>query len=75
LLVTYLGGAAFGPLLTGMLSDRLARRASAGLVPITASAKAIGLHQAMYIVPALAVVLAVVLWCGARAMREAPAEA
>jgi len=69
LLVTYLGGAAFGPLLTGMLSDRLARHA-AGTAAVTEAAKAIGLHEAMYVVPALAVVLAVVLWGGARAMRE-----
>ena len=67
LLVTYLGGAAFGPLLTGMLSDRLARHA-AGAAAVTEAAKAIGLHQAMYVVPALALVLAVVLWGGARAM-------
>ena len=69
LLVTYLGGAAFGPLLTGMLSDRLARQA-AGAASVTEAAKAIGLHQAMYLVPVLAVVLAMVLWGGARAMRE-----
>ena len=69
LLVTYLGGAAFGPLLTGMLSDRLARHA-AGAASVTEAAKAIGLHQAMYLVPVLAVVLAMVLWGGARAMRE-----
>jgi hypothetical protein len=35
---------------------------------VTEAAKAIGLHQAMYVVPALALVLAVVLWGGARAM-------
>ena len=68
LVVTYLGGAAFGPLLTGMLSDRLARHA-AGAASVTEAAKAIGLHQAMYVVPALALALAVVLWGGARAMR------
>ncbi len=73
LLVTYLGGAAFGPLLTGMLSDRLARHA-AGAAAVTEAAKAIGLHQAMYVVPALALVLAVVLWAGARAMVPTRAE-
>jgi MFS family permease len=67
LLVTYLGGAAFGPLFTGMLSDRLARHA-AGAAAVSEAAKAIGLHQAMYVVPALALVLAVVLWGAARAM-------
>jgi MFS family permease len=69
LLVTYLGGAAFGPLLTGMLSDRLARHA-AGAASVTEAAKAVGLHQAMYVVPLLALMLAVVLWVGARAMQE-----
>jgi len=67
LLVTYLGGAAFGPLLTGMLSDHFARRA-AGSAPITEAARALGLHHAMYVIPALALVLAAVLWLGARAM-------
>ena len=68
LMVTYLGGAAFGPLLTGMLSDRFARQA-AGTGPVTEAAKAIGLHQAMYVVPAMAMVLAVVLYAGARVSR------
>ena len=69
LLVTYLGGAAFGPLLTGMLSDRLARRA-AGVAPVSEAARAVGLHQAMYLIPAMAVVLAAVLWMGARSARR-----
>jgi len=68
LMVTYLGGAAFGPLVTGMLSDGLARRA-AGASAIGEAARAIGLHQAMYLIPAMAVVLAAVLWAGARASR------
>jgi MFS family permease len=66
LMVTYLGGAAFGPLLTGMLSDRLARHAS-GALAISEAARAIGLHQAMYVIPAMALLLAAVLWGGARA--------
>jgi len=68
LLVTYLGGAAFGPLLTGMLSDHLARRA-AGVMALTEAARAAGLHQAMYVVPVMAAALAAVLWAGARAAR------
>jgi MFS family permease len=68
LLVTYLGGAAFGPLLTGMLSDHFARQA-AGAGAIADAAKAVGLHQALYVVPALAVALATVLWAGATAER------
>ena len=69
LLVTYLGGAAFGPLATGMLSDRLARRA-VGALAVTEGARAAGLHEAMYLIPAMALVLAMVLWAGARAARR-----
>ncbi len=65
LLATYLCGAAFGPLLTGRLSDAFARSAAAGGA-VTEAAKAIGLHQAMYAIPALAAVLALVLWAGSK---------
>lgn len=58
LLVTYLGGAAFGPLLTGRLSDHFAHG-------MGEAARAVGLHQAMYGIPVLSAVLAVVLWAGA----------
>jgi len=61
-LVTYLGGASWGPLLTGRLSDFLARRSG-----LTAEAsRAVGLHDAMFVVPALALVLAAVLWFAGR---------
>ncbi len=60
--VTYLGGASWGPLLTGRLSDFLARRS--GLAP--EASRAVGLHDAMYVIPALAVVLAAVLWVAGR---------
>jgi MFS family permease len=56
--VTYLGGASWGPLATGRLSDLLAKRSGLG----GEAARAIGLHDAMYVVPALAVLLAAVLW-------------
>lgn len=57
----YLCGASFGPLLTGRLSDVLARRAvEAGAA--AEAARAIGLHQAMYVIPVLSVALAIVLW-------------
>jgi len=61
----YLCGASFGPLLTGKLSDMMARRA-AGSGPITEAFKAVGLQQAMLVMPALALVLAVVLYIGSR---------
>ncbi len=62
----YLCGASFGPLLTGRLSDLLARRAlEAGAAAETA--RAIGLQQAMYIIPVLSLALAAALWAGSRA--------
>jgi MFS family permease len=64
----YLCGASFGPLLTGKLSDMFARRAAdlAGLAAINDAAKAIGLQQAMLIVPVLSAALAFVLFMGSR---------
>jgi MFS family permease len=61
----YLCGASFGPLLTGRLSDAMARRA-AGAGPITEAFKAVGLQQAMFVIPVLSAVLALVLYCGSR---------
>jgi MFS family permease len=61
----YLCGASFGPLLTGKLSDFMARKAAGG-ARITEAFKAIGLQQAMFIIPALSVLLALVLYGGAR---------
>jgi predicted MFS family arabinose efflux permease len=65
LTATYLCGAAFGPLLTGGLSDRLAR-AAAGAGAVSEAARASGLQQAMYAIPALSLLLAAVLWGAAR---------
>jgi hypothetical protein len=70
LVATYLGGASWGPMATGRLSDYLARQA-AGAGAITESARATGLHQAMYVIPALSVVLSLVLWAAARRSGEA----
>ena len=64
-MVMYLCGASFGSLITGNLSDRLARRA-AGSSVLTEAAKAIGLQQAMFIIPAMAIALALVLYAGSR---------
>jgi MFS family permease len=68
-LVMYLCGGAFGPLVTGRLSDYLARQAAGGM-PMNEAAKAIGLHQAMYVIPLLSVLLAAVLWAAGAAMSE-----
>jgi MFS family permease len=67
-LAMYLCGASFGPLLTGKLSDWMARRAAdaAGAARITEAFKAIGLQQAMFIIPVLSLLLALVLYCGSR---------
>jgi len=64
----YLCGASFGPLLTGRLSDVLAHRAAvlAGSPVVTESFRAIGLQEAMLIIPIFSVVLAGVLYMGSR---------
>jgi len=64
----YLCGASFGPLLTGKLSDMAARRAmeAAGAIKMTEVFRAIGLQQAMLIIPVLSVILAGVLYMASR---------
>ena len=66
--VMYLGGASFGPYITGKLSDHLARSAAnaAGSAQITEAFKATGLQQAMLVIPALSLGLAIVLWAASR---------
>jgi predicted MFS family arabinose efflux permease len=79
----YMCGASFGPLLTGKLSDVLAHRAAAlaGSATMTEAFRAVGLQQAMLIIPALCIALAFVLFMGSRtivadiARREATARA
>ncbi len=67
-LAMYLCGASFGPLLTGRLSDYLARGAAqvAGSGIITEAARATGLHQAMYVIPVLSAALGAALYAGSR---------
>jgi MFS family permease len=67
----YLCGASFGPLLTGRLSDYMARRAmhAAGAVSV-AGFRAMGLQKAMVIMPILSVALAIVLYLGSRSMNQ-----
>jgi len=64
----YMCGASFGPLLTGRLSDVLARRAAtmAGSPTVTEAFRAIGLQQAMLVIPVLSTLLAVVLYAASR---------
>ena len=68
----YLCGASFGPLLTGQLSDRLAHRAAAlaGFHVVTEAFRAVGLQQAMLVIPIFSTVLAGVLFMGSRAIRS-----
>jgi MFS family permease len=69
-LCMYLLGASFGPYVTGKLSDMMARRAAtaAGSATITEAFKAIGLQQAMLVIPVLSLALGLVLWAGSRSM-------
>ena len=67
-LVMYLCGGALGPLLTGRLSDHFARRAAGSGALSAEAARAIGLHDAMYVIPVLSLALAVILWAGSRVM-------
>jgi hypothetical protein len=65
LVVTYLGGASWGPVVMGRASDLLARQAAGGAL-VTEAARAAGLQGAMYLIPAMATVLSLVLWAAAR---------
>ncbi|AEE53443.1 spinster family MFS transporter [Haliscomenobacter hydrossis] len=64
----YLLGASFGPVITGMLSDYFAKQAMtvARASAMSEQFKAIGLHHAMYIIPILCAVLALVLFAASR---------
>ena len=66
----YMLGASLGPLGMGMLSDHFAHQAmtEAGASAMTEAFKAIGLHDAMYIIPVLAVLASLVLFAASRTM-------
>jgi MFS family permease len=68
----YLLGAIWGPAGTGWLSDWCARRAAAaeGAAGVTDLHKAIGLHDALYVVPLLSVGLALVLLAAAGTIKR-----
>jgi MFS family permease len=71
-LVMYLGGASWGTVIIGKLSDGFALRAAhlAGAAGVTETFKAIGLQQALLVVPALSLALGLVLWAGSRTMEK-----
>jgi MFS family permease len=66
----YILGASMGPVGTGALSDHFARKAmtDAGASTMTEAFKAVGLHNAMYVIPILALAAAFVLFMAARTM-------
>ena len=67
----YFLGAVFGPVATGWLSDYCARREAeaAGSPTVTELHKAIGLHDAMYLIPVLDAALVVVLFAASRTVK------
>lgn len=64
----YVMGASLGTLVTGALSDRMARQAmqQAGAPAMTEAFRAVGLHDAMYVIPALALFCSLVLFAASR---------
>ena len=75
-LAMYVLGAAFGPVATGLLSDRLTTRAARAAGVTTGGTAALepfrgaGLHAALLVVPALALLMAAVLWAASRTVNE-----
>jgi MFS family permease len=73
----YVLGASLGPVGTGWASDFFARRAATaagvsllGSTTIPEQFKAVGLHQAMYLIPVLGVALVAVLFAGSYTVRK-----
>ena len=72
----YLAGASLGPVGTGLISDYFTTQAAidAGVLDHTAAAlepfRAAGLHSAMYVIPFLAVLLAIVLFIASRTVKR-----
>jgi MFS family permease len=72
----YLLGGSFGPVLTGKLSDYFARlaMAEAGVSRLNEHFRAVGLHNAMYVIPLCSVLLAAVLLAASRTVSRDMAE-
>jgi len=68
----YVLGGSFGPPVTGMLSDHFARRAmlAAGAATVGEAQRAAGLHSAMYVIPAVSLTLAFVLYAASRTVAK-----
>jgi predicted MFS family arabinose efflux permease len=75
-LAMYVLGASFGPVATGVLSETLAVRAAraAGVVGGGTAAlepfRGAGLHSALLVVPALALLMAAILWAASRTIER-----
>lgn len=71
-LVMYLGGASWGTVIIGKMSDRFALHAAhlAGVDKINEAFKATGLQQALLAIPVLSLLLAAVLWAGSRTIEK-----
>ncbi|TMQ32044.1 MAG: MFS transporter [Planctomycetota bacterium] len=67
----YLLGAVLGPVATGWASDHFARRAAAaaGSTTVTEVHRAVGLHDAMYLIPILDAALVAVLFTAAQTVK------
>jgi MFS family permease len=67
----YLLGAVLGPVATGWASDHFARRAAAaaGSATVTEVHRAVGLHDAMYLIPILDAALVAVLFTAAQTVK------
>jgi MFS family permease len=67
----YLFGAVLGPVATGWASDHLARRAAEATSSpvVTEWHRAVGLHDAMYLIPVLNIALVVVLFAASRTVK------
>ncbi len=73
----YVLGGSLGPIGTGWVSDSLARRSASlagfdlrGSAAIPEQFRAAGLHQAMYVIPGLGIVLVAVLFAGSRTVSK-----
>jgi MFS family permease len=64
----YALGGSYGPLVAGRLSDLLARRVAAqdGALVLAEAHRALGLQQALLVIPAACLALAAVLYMGSR---------
>jgi hypothetical protein len=72
----YLLGGSAGPVLTGKLSDHFARLSMirAGENSITDAFRAVGLHDAMYVIPVCSFMLSIVLFAATRTVSKDTSE-